>query len=675
MIEFTQSGYTLTLDSTKPIQFSRDTPVQVALSDDTFTDADDLSLNFVQADGRNRAPARVQLAASGTDGVYTGKISKSALLHHGLVLVALGGIVTSTGQVITSAAAHVMVYQSVDPELQSMPDSASMMSLIRSAVDDYAGEHGLATGATVAQAAQIEKNAQDIAVLGATEPVDINDISLWEQGHIKTADGTDGASGASSYPVKIRTIGYLSNVIASAKVSGGAFKVFRYDLNGVYVDNISSLINYSDFDFDTYQYRIELTYDAATDIDVSFYDHIRLWTRYNNQLADALTRVKTVNGKAPDSDGDVTVKMNTTIPTVAFDFDHDMRDVSGELASMDYSNKSSQNDVLEQVHTLFDGLAEDYPDYVSRVDAAEIAGLTYPAYANGVSGSSTYEDTPAYKTYLYKFVCSNSSAGNDESGKLPKQKMLVISGIHGNEIAAPFNCYLFAKQLCSGVLNDPNFFKLRAAFDVYILPCLNGYGMYHVQRGNANGVNLNRNFPVDGWSVSGEDTKGSANECDYTGESAGCEFETQLVMEVTDYLEPDIVIDHHNYARLQRQFYTSFCDAEWIPLAYQALVDCSIAFKKHFPSYFGTGFDLIVHDSGSAPGSVSGTGTGTANRWFFEHGIPFSSTVEISECINYVDGVYSGEKNDNFGADTFSVAEYTLRNLILHYCQWVLDHR
>ena len=282
-------------------------------------------------------------------------------------------------------------------------------------------------GATAAQAAQIEQNTQDIAVLGATEPVDINDMRLWEQGHIKTADGTSGGSGASSYTVKIRTAGYISDAIASATITSGAsFKVFRYSSGGAYVDNISSLTKYSDFDFDTYKYRIELTRDDATDIDVSFYDHIKLWSRYNTQLADALTRVKTVNGKAPDSNGNVAVETNSSIPTVRFNFDHDMRDVSGELASMDYSNKSSQTDVLEQVHTLFDGLAADYPDYVSRADAAEIAGLTYPAYANGISGSSTYADTPAYKTYLYKFICSNSSEGNDESGKLPKKKMIVI---------------------------------------------------------------------------------------------------------------------------------------------------------------------------------------------------------------------------------------------------------
>lgn len=59
MIEFTQTGLNLTLDTDELVQFSRDTPVQVTLKDDTFAAADDLSLNFVPEDGRKHAPARV----------------------------------------------------------------------------------------------------------------------------------------------------------------------------------------------------------------------------------------------------------------------------------------------------------------------------------------------------------------------------------------------------------------------------------------------------------------------------------------------------------------------------------------------------------------------------------------------------------------------------------------
>ena len=137
MIEFTQTGLNLTLDTDELVQFSRDTPVHVALKDDTFAAADDLSLNFVPEDGRKHAPARVELTKSDADGVYTGVIGKAAALVSGITSVALGGIVTSTGQVITSRAERIMIDRSVDPEAIPMPDSESLTSVIASSVAAY----------------------------------------------------------------------------------------------------------------------------------------------------------------------------------------------------------------------------------------------------------------------------------------------------------------------------------------------------------------------------------------------------------------------------------------------------------------------------------------------------------------------------------------------------------
>lgn len=135
MIEFTQSGQDLMLDTDGPVQFSRDTPVQVTLTDDTFTSADDLSLNFIPEDGRKHAPARVPLKKSDADGVYTGVIGKAAALVSGITSVALGGIVTSTGQVITSRAERVMIDRSVDPEQGALADPATLTEVVDSAVD------------------------------------------------------------------------------------------------------------------------------------------------------------------------------------------------------------------------------------------------------------------------------------------------------------------------------------------------------------------------------------------------------------------------------------------------------------------------------------------------------------------------------------------------------------
>ncbi len=464
--------------------------------------------------------------------------------------------------------------------------------------------------------------------------------TAWECGHIKTSDGTDGLSSAANFTKRIRS-GFLPDDVRKISTDeAAALYVFRYDMDGNFVDykEYSTFAEVRDFDHSTYRYRISLRDGASSsnDIDLSYVEH-------------------------------VTVSCAVKRSLVTFDIDHNMRDVSDALSGVDLSTDALP-ETLEQVYELFDGLVTAHPDYVTKSDAAQLCSMSYPTYANGVTSSGTYDITPAYKTYLYSFCESNTYAGND--GTCKKAKLLIVCGVHGSEYAAPYNAYLFAKQLCDGILSDVNFFKLRAAFDVYILPCLNGYGLYHNLRTNANGVNLNRNFPVLNWTLAEEDTD------DYTGASAGSEFETQLAMAITAYLKPDIVIDHHNYSRLQRQFYTTVCDDRWLGLMYQSLVDCSIAFKKQYPDYFGSGYSLLINQAGDAPASVSkSTSKGTLARWCYEKGILFSSTVEVSNSINFVGGVYSDAANDYMGMSTFSVAEYTLRNVILRAGQWTLDNR
>ncbi len=59
--------------------------------------------------------------------------------------------------------------------------------------------------------------------------------------------------------------------------------------------------------------------------------------------------------------------------------------------------------------------------------------------------------------------------------------------------------------------------------------------------------------------------------------------------------------------------------------------------------------------------------------WWDENGVKFSATIEISQNINYQSGTFANTKVNNYGNDAFSVAEYTLRNQLLRYCQWVLE--
>ena len=533
--------------------------------------------------------------------------------------------VKTTTAIDTDYAEHIQLLTLTDTELTAAGKSAD----------------AAATGAAIAALEKTDSDQQSriCSIDHILSPV-------WEQGHIKTADGTDGLPTANSFALRIRT-GFLPEDVQKITTSRlGWLYLFRYDKDGNFVDYIDyeASAEVTDFDHSQYLYRAMLRdgLDYGTATDLSYTAYVKIENKINR-------------------------------PLVRFEIDYTMRDVSGDLSGVDLSADTLSEKTLEQVYSLFDGLVTAYPDYVTKSDAAGLCSMTYPDYANGVSGSSIYADTPAYKTYLYTLSESNASAGND--GTCKKAKLLIVCGVHGNEYAAPYNAYLFAKQLCDSVLTDENFFKLRAAFDIYIIPCLNGYGMYHGLRGNANGVNINRNFPVEDWKVRSEDTKDTAAN-NYSGPSAGSEFETQLVMNITDLIQPDMCIDHHNYNKEKWQFYTTVCDYRWLGLMYQSLVDCSCAFKKNYPQYFGSGFSLLVDKSGAAPSSISKDKTlCTASKWWYESGMTFAATVEAAVSINYTDGVYTDSTVDYYGMDTFSVAEYTLRNVILHAAQYVLDHR
>ena len=335
-----------------------------------------------------------------------------------------------------------------------------------------------------------------------------------------------------------------------------------------------------------------------------------------------------------------------TPPMVKFTFDHDLdSSVATIVADKQYAPSTS---AMADIYSFFDSLVDN--DYVTKVDLASEMDISYPAYAD-------------YYTYMYKLICSNQNINTGQ----PKKKVIILGGVHGDEQAAPFNLYIFAQKLCNDYLLDENVFKLRSAFDFYIVPCLNGYGLNHSNRLNGNGVNINRNFPIEKWAKSG-----SAGDANYTGETAGSEFETQLVMALFNSVKPDMFIDHHNYTyNLDTQFYTNVWDSKQLKLVYQALADISYTLKKNLPDYFGTGFDFVKNNGGS-PSVIGDTIGGTA-RWAFEQFTPFSATIEIGDCITYWGGEHAGTSKDSFGEDTFTVAEYTLRNQMLHYGQWVLD--
>lgn len=182
-------------------------------------------------------------------------------------------------------------------------------------------------------------------------------------------------------------------------------------------------------------------------------------------------------------------------------------------------------------YNLFDGLVSLYPNYVTKIDCdaiANAAGIETPAYMDGCP------------IYMYKFIPTftpDSTSGSESSRT--KLKVMIIGGTHP-ELTAIQDLYNTMKLICESWQNDDNLGALRWDVELYVIPCEGAYVVKTYTRTNYNGVDLNRNMPTSDWRESGAGTN------QYTGPTAGSEYETKVLIQQYDLIKPHIFIDHHN---------------------------------------------------------------------------------------------------------------------------------
>ena len=119
--------------------------------------------------------------------------------------------------------------------------------------------------------------------------------------------------------------------------------------------------------------------------------------------------------------------------------------------------------------------------------------------------------------------------------------VLVIGGIHGDEYAATSIVFKWMQQL-----EQERDGRLHWRF----MPLSNPDGLLQKksQRQNANGVDLNRNFPSRDWTKLAHHywrTKTYKNPRRYPGEIAASEPETQGLIEQIKNFKPDIIVSVH----------------------------------------------------------------------------------------------------------------------------------
>lgn len=125
----------------------------------------------------------------------------------------------------------------------------------------------------------------------------------------------------------------------------------------------------------------------------------------------------------------------------------------------------------------------------------------------------------------------------------PKMKIIIICAQHGFEKSGIYGTYYFLKDLKEKNTENEVLSYFRQNADFIVIPCANPYGIDTRHYLNANGVNLNRNWPVADWTyVEGAE----AGQSEFGGISGGDQPEVQNIVKILeDNRDALLVIDFH----------------------------------------------------------------------------------------------------------------------------------
>ena len=112
----------------------------------------------------------------------------------------------------------------------------------------------------------------------------------------------------------------------------------------------------------------------------------------------------------------------------------------------------------------------------------------------------------------------------------PHRPVIAIGSIHGDES--------MGLEVVERLRNSPD---IPEGLNLWVIPTVNPDGLAASARGNARGVDLNRNFATDDWRFVGQGSE------KYSGEAAASEVETKAVQQFVLEQQPLLVVWWHQF--------------------------------------------------------------------------------------------------------------------------------
>jgi murein peptide amidase A len=188
--------------------------------------------------------------------------------------------------------------------------------------------------------------------------------------------------------------------------------------------------------------------------------------------------------------------------------------------------------VLPSLSFAYDSSLHDFKQYINELEKQSVLY----GWTDIKPGDIPWE---YYRTTKNKhplmFVTFGHSAGNC---------ILFLGGVHGDELPTVY----FMFKLARHVKDNPSLFKDKC---IVIAPLLNPDGFLSATpiRVNANGVDINRNFPTRDWQASAMRkwiTKTNKNKRYYPGAKPSSEQETQFQVALIKKFKPQKILSAHS---------------------------------------------------------------------------------------------------------------------------------